>query len=443
VFAWTGLLLFIQPYIYASPTQTYGIGMASACCLAAWTLLHWTFLEQLSIKPTVLQVSLSVITHPMSGVIKVYQRMQRHARPAPSPKASTGMQLRVGRPLVVVDAAGDIEIIQAAPAPVLLTKLWQSVATMLGTCVCYDVGLYLLCALSNGMCNAPKTASSDAGAMAGSAAARFLAVCVFGFAAGSLLPLQMDVMFCCLRSSMYAGAVVWPGLAAYADQLPRHPFNWPAAAKSIGDLWGFRWHQFLRFYFQGLGYTTVDKLLPKGKAVSPGLRWSLQTVAAFFMSGIMHEHLTWAAFGTVTGFYMAFFGLHCAALLLETWGPLILKAALQGTQQLKQRSSTPGAADHGTNSTAPACSTSTAQAGGGAAAKKPALIMRTWAMRLWTVTVMLLLSPLFVEPYRAVGYFAERAWHPFLGVSVTEHVVGWAQQPLHAQLCFAGTALAV
>jgi hypothetical protein len=422
----------------------YGIGIASACCLAAFSLLHWTFLEQLSIKPTVLQVSLSVITHPMSGVIKVYQRTQRHAKPATSPQAMTGMQLRGGRPLVVVDAAGDIEIIQATPAPALLTKLWQSVVTMLGTCVCYDVGLYLLCTLSSGMCKAPSTATSAAGAVAGSAAARFLAVCVFGYAAGSLLPLQMDVMFCCLRSSMYAGALVWPGLAAYADQLPRHPFNWPAAAQSIGDLWGFRWHQFLRFYFQGLGYTTVDKLLPKAKAVSPGLRWSLQTMAAFFLSGIMHEHLTWAAFGTVTGFYMAFFGLHCAALQLETWGPLILKADLQGAQKLK-RSSDPGAADHGANSTAPVRCTSRAQAGppGGATAMKPALIMPPWAMRLWTVAVMLLLGPLFVEPYRAAGYFAERAWHPFMGVSVTEHVVGWAQQRLHAGLCFAGTALVI
>lgn len=288
----TGLLLFVQPYIYDSPTQTYGIGMASSCCLAAWTLLHWTFLQQLSIKPTVLQVCLSVVTHPMSGVIKVYQRTQCHAKPTSSTKASTGMQLRSGRPLVVVDAAGDMEVIHATPAPVLLAKFWASVATMLGTCVCYDVGLYLLCALSNDMCKAPSTASSATGAVAGSAAARCLAVCVFGYAAGSLLPLQMDIMFCFLRSSMYAGGFAWPGLAAYADQLPRRPFDWPAAAKSIGDLWGFRWHQFLRFHFQGLGYNTVDKLLPKGKAVSPGLRWSLQTMAAFFMSGIMHEYLT-------------------------------------------------------------------------------------------------------------------------------------------------------
>lgn len=145
----------------------------------------------------------------------------------------------------------------------------------------------------------------------------------------------------------------------------------------------------------------------------------------------------------MTGFYMAFFGLHCAALLLETWGPLILKAVLQGAKQLKQQPSGLGASEQGAKSAAPAHRTGRAQSGGGAAAKKPAQIMPTWPLRVWTMSVMLLLSPLFVEPYRAAGYFAERAWHPFLGVSVTEHVVDWAQQCLHAQLCFTGAALAV
>lgn len=64
-----------------------------------------------------------------------------------------------------------------------------------------------------------------------------------------------------------------------------------AAAKSISELWGYRWHQFLRFYFEGLGYTTVDRMLPKGNAVSPGLRSSLHSVVAFLMSGVMHEYI--------------------------------------------------------------------------------------------------------------------------------------------------------
>lgn len=427
----TASLLVVQPFIYYSPSQTWGIGLSSCCCLAAWSLLHWTFMEQLSSKPSLLSVCLSVVTHPMSGVIKVYQRMQ--PKRAPATKPSTGMQLRSGRPLVVVDAAGDMDLIQGPPAQGLLSTLFKSLVTMLAVCVSYDVGLYLLCAISNGMCLATGTPSS------------FLAVCVFGYIAGSLLPLQMDIMYCCMRSCMYACAFAWPALADYADQLPRHAFNWPGASSSISDLWGWRWHQFLRFYFQGLGYTTVDKLLPKGKAVSPGLCWTLHTVSAFFMSGIMHEYLTWAAFGTVTGFYMAFFGLHCAAILLETWGPFILKHAMQGMQHIKRGVSDASAdiTDQAPTAPSPARRRSSKASSGGGAAKKPVRIMPAWVLRCWTVVVMLLLSPLFVEPYRAAGYFAERAWHPFLGISVTERVVGWAQQHVHAQFGFAGIARAL
>jgi len=49
---------------------------------------------------------------------------------------------------------------------------------------------------------------------------------------------------------------------------------------------------------------------------------------------------------------------------------------------------------------------------------------------------MLLLSPLFVEPYRAAGYFHQRAWQPF-GVPVTPQVISWDEQHVHAQLGFA------
>jgi hypothetical protein len=185
----------------------------------------------------------------------------------------------------------------------------------------------------------------------------------------------------------------------------------------------------------------MDKLLPKalGKAVSPGVRWSMHTVAAFFMSGIMHEYLTWAAFGTVTGWYMAFFGLHCAAVLLETWGPLLLKLASQAFLQQKQHASEhkQGAGD---------CKASPAIKGQASArasssARKPSPLMPAWAKRAWTLTDMLLLSPLFVEPYRAGGYFAERAFYPF-GVPVTARVVGWAQQQLYSQFGFADMAMA-
>lgn len=183
----------------------------------------------------------------------------------------------------------------------------------------------------------------------------------------------------------------------------------------------------------------MDKLLPKGKAVSPGMRWSMHTVAAFFMSGIMHEYLTWAAFGTVTGWYMAFFGLHCAALLLETWGPVLLRVASHTFLQHKERVPK-DKQDAGDCKASPAVSAK-APARASSSVRKPPALMPVWAKRAWTLTVMLLLSPLFVEPYRAGGYFADRAFYPF-GVPVTARVVAWAQQQLYPQFEFADIALA-
>jgi hypothetical protein len=183
----------------------------------------------------------------------------------------------------------------------------------------------------------------------------------------------------------------------------------------------------------------MDRLLPNGKAVSPGMRWSMHTVAAFLMSGIMHEYLTWAAFGTVTGWYMAFFGLHCAALLLETWGPMLLKLASNTFLQYKGHV-TKDMQDAGDCKASPAVKAKAPARAGSSAGKAPPL-MPVWAKRAWTLAVMLLLSPLFVEPYRAGGYFAKHAYYPF-GVPLTAHVVGWAQQQLYPQFEFADISLA-
>lgn len=210
-------------------------------------------------------------------------------------------------------------------------------------------------------------------------------------------------------------------------------------------------HQFLRFYFEGMGYAAVNHLLPKGKAVSPGMRSSMHTVAAFSMSAIMHEYLTWAAFGTVTGCYLAFFGLHCVAVLLEGWAPFMCKAAVTAVRRQHQPSATStysrtsqDAVDTSlTPAEAPASSTGNPKlAAGTTTASKSASMASRWTKRVWAVAVMVLLSPLFVEPYRAAGYFDERAWHPF-GAPVTPLVLNWAQQHLHAQLGFAEQAAVV
>jgi len=129
---------------------------------------------------------------------------------------------------------------------------------------------------------------------------------------------------------------------------------------------------------------------------------------------------------------MAFFGLHCAAVLLEGWAPVILKAFVQHRQH------PPSTIYNRTSQDATDTSAGSPRHGRSDPAAKSSsnLLVPTWAKRMWAVTVMLLLSPLFVEPYRAAGYFHERAWHPF-GVSVTPQVISWVEQHVHAQLGFA------
>lgn len=248
----TAALLIGQPFIYDSPTQTYGIGLASMCALGAWTCLHWSFME--TKKRTVLQVCVSTITHPMSGVIKVFKRtprQQQHARPRPQTPASPmkPSQRSSSRPLVVVDAAGDLHMVPTAgTAPVshsnIIHRGWLAIkclAGMLVVCVAYDIGLFLLCSLSNGMCSGPSGSGSSTATAETVQGSRFLALCTFGYMAGALLPLQMDIMFRCMRAGLLFGGCFVPALGDFADSMPSHAFNWPVASASISQLWGFRW----------------------------------------------------------------------------------------------------------------------------------------------------------------------------------------------------------
>lgn len=63
---------------------------------------------------------------------------------------------------------------------------------------------------------------------------------------------------------------------------------------------------------------------------------------------------------------------------------------------------------------------------GYAAAAFPKLAATTpsWTSRAWALSVMLLLAPLFTEPYRQHGYFAH-TFHPLL-VPVAANAMRWA-----------------
>lgn len=121
---------------------------------------------------------------------------------------------------MIVDAVGDMHgpsTTWAGPSRAVL--LFKSLATVLLVCCAYDAGLYLLCALSNGMCSPaggstmqtnPMVTTTGAGSWMlwpaqGLLHNKFLKTCLFAYMAGSLLPLQMEVMYCCLCSGLRMG----------------------------------------------------------------------------------------------------------------------------------------------------------------------------------------------------------------------------------------------
>jgi hypothetical protein len=212
--------------------------------------------------------------------------------------------------------------------------------------------------------------------------------------------------------------------------MPSRALAWPWAAKSITELWRFRWPQFLRFYTEGMCYKGLDLLLPRGKAMSPSLRASARNVAAFTMAGLIHEYILWAAFGKgPRGWNLACFGLSCVAVLLETWVPAGFRAVFYPQHQRRRsQSGTPKYAASWDSPTAASPETShwSRQS---AVCKRCVGAARVVLGHVWALSVMVVLSPLFVEPYRVAGTFGHRAFHP-LGMPVTPTVAGWVSKRL-------------
>lgn len=160
------------------------------------------------------------------------------------------------------------------------------------------------------------------------------------------------------------------------------------------------------------------------RQVLPALHASLRTVATFVISGLTHEYLTWGTFGQFTGCYMAFFGLHCAGVLME---------------QLESGARVPAA-----GATGPRCNHCDGRQCANAKKSKYGRLRvrqeygmgRLLLMCCWTWAVCFLSTPLFFEPLRAAGVYNRCAFQPF-GVAVTSMVVRWLAQQTGSQLAFA------
>lgn len=459
-------------------------------------MLYWALLDPHNSQHSFLQLVLSPIIHSMSGVVKVFKRMQhQHGSKAKalvkqrsSDKIAGKLRTSSGKPLVIIDASGDIQVMdnnlqldahQAAP-PVkqpnpVVAAMVQATPACAEAVLCYDVAFYLLCHLSPDMCAGGSISTATAPWVNSYFPAPFAAflqphakMTLFAFAAGNLLPLSMEVIYSSTRMMMLAATFCCPATMERLEfeplMMPAKAFKNPLAAKSITDLWGFRWHQFLRFYFEQFGNRAVDAVLPKGKAVPAAVRASIRMVAAFTISGLMHEYQLWGAFGTLSGWNMGFFLGHCGVVLLENWIPAVFKAVLhrahpkpkKHSRRSRTRSSGGGGAPKDTGCTNPASSEprnnptgdptapptvlsaaldasslaastpTTASSERAPVSKKVSTVLWYGVGHLWALSVMVLL---FIEPYRAAGTFGCRGYHP-LGTPITPHVVSWVRKVL-------------
>jgi hypothetical protein len=198
-------------------------------------------------------------------------------------------------------------------------------------------------------------------------------------------------------------------------------------------------------------------------------------LVVFALSGLLHEYGTWAGFGVATGWHMVFFMANGLAVLAENWAPAIVVSIVSAFEerrvQLGSRSHTFEAHGshtcHGAASAAgreadvvaqvvprgpakaslallqkqavpagtmtAASSASMAGTSPAAGAKSlgdlcacfgvPAWVVRV-AQHVWTLGFFIALGPLFVEPYRAVGFFTSKGFQPF-GTPATHHVLAW------------------
>lgn len=206
----------------------------------------------------------------------------------------------------------------------------------------------------------------------------WLGRCCYSFASGTLLLTLIRIFFETLLTAC--------SLVSYkaAVRLPVF-FNGPFKATSLTDLWGERWHQAFRYYFIKLASAMVKPVLSAVRSHCPSkaallalkdLERVLMVLAVFFLSGVMHETMTWCLYGHVTGYHMLFFLLHGIMVVFE-------KAVCVH---------------------APAV----------------AYAIPPWLGNLLTLGFFFVTCPLFMEPWLAHG-FVSTLWQPFISTKPLVH----------------------
>lgn len=419
----TFVTLLSHPPVYASDTQIFSPVLAFLCAQIALTMLHWTFLQPLDRRPSMLDVVFSHMKFSMHGVRKVYQRSLRKASEKAGSSTSSGTAAAAERSTACTANAttdparsrmphqGAVRAFNRKDNPSLTShrddQPWvfavlKALEAVVKVSLWYDLTFYILCSVSN-FCDPANsgtalfgsirkaTAAAAGGSFVqrlGPGAAAYLPLCLYSILAAAPMGMQLNLVYCWVDLVLHVAAGAVPQLRQYCAELPFSAFNRPWATTSLKELWGIRWHQFLRFYYEGLGYATVDKILwlwrEDGRVAS--LRSIMRGASAFFISAITHEYVTWAAYGAFTGCYMAFFGLQFVAVMVE--GAFVSAVAPH----------------------------------------LPAILQRYSKLfgRIYGWTVCGLMAPLFFEPFRVTGFYSRCAIHPF-GTSLTAKAVSWLQ----------------
>jgi hypothetical protein len=323
-------------------------------------------------------------------------------------------------------------------------------------CLLYDVMFWVLCVAHPQWCDAatcsvPAFGSihTAAAAAAGKGAAHvamakvaaYLRICMQGNLPFFLLLLGIDIGYLWIKLAVHVVATAFPEARPFARQLPNHALIRPWAAPSLREYWGVRWQQFSRFHFEHLGYPTVDKLLPA--SAPPALRAMLHMVAAFGMTALTHTYMNSAAFGSYTSSYYVCFGVHCLALLVESWASFVIVPVLQKAFKARQShshrapggDSDPAAAEHVPH---------------GSTVVNPVTLVHRhegydplWLRVLghvWVWGVLVLASPMFFEPMRAGGFYSRAAYHPF-DRPLFPRLLSWLAAQEYGQLSFAADSL--
>lgn len=486
--------LTIPPLIYASDTQPFGVILGYISFNVALTLLYWTFAVPTDRQQaSVLEVLTSYISHSAYGVRKGYAKFQRslgahhdngsdvhqthreHAMPgAASPagaetagasgtavgKGAAAATAQAGVEHHTKDASVTYSYVDTGPWPM---TVFRAVDALLRVSVIYDVTFFVLCKVNPSWCDPVISTSMGAFASVHKAAAAaagkgalvrafvqiaaYLRLCLRCFAPFLLLILAIDIGYCWINLAVHVAATVLPEPRPFARQLPYHALQRPWAALSLRDYWGFRWQQFARFYFEHLGYPVVNMLLPH--TAHPALRASLHTAAAFLITALTHEYMNWAAFGSYSGSYFLFFGVHCLAVLTEGWssfviGPVVRKVwqarrvqpNAQGHAQAGGQAGSVGQAEGQAGRVGQARGQVGPAKGQSVRVERRKALLVKLLQHTWVWSVLVLASPMFFEPMRAGGFFSVGAYYPF-GKPLVPRLLAWLGAQEYGQLAFA------